>query len=58
MQGSILYDGSTVNNTVADMYKISEEIPQISDGIRSATNKILSARGFKKYIGGIIFRYF
>ena len=50
---SIYYDGTTVNAVVDDIKRISDKFSSLSTNIRAATNKIVSARGFNEYIGGI-----
>ncbi len=48
-----IYTGRVVNDTLSDMYQISERLPFLAEEITNATNKILSARGFKQYVGGV-----
>ncbi len=48
-----IYTGRVVNETLSDMYQISERLPFLAEEITNATNKILSARGFKQYVGGV-----
>ena len=49
----IQYDGNIVNATISEINNISNKIPSLSASIRSATNQIVSARGFSQYVGGI-----
>ena len=49
----IQYQGSIVNSTITEINNISNKIPSLSASIKSATNAIVSARGFSQYVGGI-----
>ena len=50
---SFKYDGSRVNSAVDAMNQIANQFSSLSTNIRSATNQIVSARGFQEYVGGI-----
>lgn len=49
----IKYSVEKTNQSVSDMYTVSEKLPLLADSIKASTNKILSARGFKTYVGGL-----
>ena len=50
---SFSYDGSRVDIALDNINKIVNNFSNLSTSIRSATNKIVSARGFQQYVGGI-----
>ena len=50
---SFKYDGTRVNSAVDAINQISSKFSSLSTSIRSATNQIISARGFQEYVGGI-----
>lgn len=50
---SLNYDGDIVNSSVQNMSNIAEKFVNLSSAMQNATNKIVSARGFNEYIGGI-----
>ena len=50
---SISYNGEVVDSVVSKLQSISKIIPSLSSEIKSATNQIISAKGFQKYVGGI-----
>ena len=47
---SIKYNGDHVNVGVSSLYNICEKFPSISEKVRGATNKLLSAKGFKQCV--------
>lgn len=47
------YNGEVVESTISELNSVVNEFSSLSDGMKSATNKIVSARGFYEYIGGI-----
>ena len=51
--GSVLYNGEVVESVIGQIKSISNTIPNISSGLRSATSKIISAKGFSRYVGGV-----
>ncbi len=53
MASSIKYNGDVVNSTVSDINQLKDKFSSLSKTIKTATNKIVSARGFNEYIGGI-----
>ena len=51
---SVLYNGNVVNAVVDSLKNISSKIPPISSAIKNATNQIVSAKGFSKYVSSQI----
>lgn len=47
------YNGEVVESTISELNSVVNEFSSLSDGMKSATNKIVSAKGFYEYIGGI-----
>ena len=50
---SLNYDGKKINFAVENIIKVSNEFETLSDTIKRSTTKIVSAKGFNEYIGGI-----
>ena len=50
---SLNYDGKKINFAVENIIKVSNEFETLSDAIKRSTTKIVSAKGFNEYIGGI-----
>lgn len=50
---SVYYDGNVVESVVSKLQSIAKNVPSISSSIKSATNQIISAKGFQKYVGGV-----
>lgn len=50
---SVIYDEAVVTSAVSDISQLQKQFSSLSESIKSATNKIISARGFNEYIGGI-----
>ncbi len=51
--GSLIYNGSVVNEAVGNISLVSDEFHLLSDPIRTSTNKIISAKGFDRFIGSL-----
>ena len=49
----VIYDGSVVNDVVLQISDLQNRFTSLSSDIKTATNKIVSARGYNEYIGGI-----
>ena len=50
---NIVYKGDVVNSVVEQIYNVVRSVPSLSTNLRNATNQIISARGFQRYIGGV-----
>ncbi|MBQ6323791.1 MAG: hypothetical protein IJI22_03055 [Bacilli bacterium] len=55
---TIVYDQKIVNECVSNMNNVVNSFDSLSNGMKIATNKIVSAKGFNEYIGGINSDYF
>ena len=49
----VRYKGNVVNSVVSQIADFQNKFTSLSGDIKNATNKIVSARGFNEYIGGI-----
>ena len=47
---SVSYNGDVVNGVIDNIKTISQKVPSISSAIKSATNQIISAKGFSRYV--------
>ena len=47
------YDGEIVNSSVQNMSNATANFTNLVAAMQNATNRIVSARGFNEYIGGI-----
>ena len=47
------YNGDYVNNGVSSLYNICDKFPSIAASVKSATNKLLSAKGFNQCVSGV-----
>ena len=50
---NVIYHGDQVNSIISSIQNISNLIPSISSSLKSATNTIVSAKGFNQYVGGV-----
>ena len=50
---NIKYNGEIINSTVSDIDLVGNNFSLLSNDMKKATNKIISARGFSEYIGGL-----
>ena len=53
MNQEVTYVGSVVNEAISSVNNTLEQFSSLSSEIKSATNQIVSAKGFQQYIGGI-----
>lgn len=53
MNDSVILDPSSVHSVVSNISKLQDDFSSLSSSIKSATNQIVSARGFNEYIGGL-----
>ena len=49
----IIYDGYVVNSVVPQISDLQDKFTSLSSDIKTATSKIVSAKGYNEYIGGI-----
>lgn len=49
----LTYDGEIINSAVSNLISTSNEFNSLATSLKQATNKIVSARGFNDFVGGI-----
>ncbi len=47
------YNGESVNTGVSSLYNICDKFPSIAASVKSATNKLISAKGFNQCVSGV-----
>lgn len=47
------YNGESVNAGVSSLYNICDKFPSIAASVKSATNKLISAKGFNQCVSGV-----
>ena len=50
---NVSYNSEVVNGVIDNIRKISNNIPSLSSEIKRATSKLISSKGFSKYVSGI-----